>query len=431
MKKHIRLKLKPGIFLDRVPHWQHILEDKAIAVTHVHPELDQLFLKYQIPVWIAREYHPAHQTWDRHEVGSGLNRVYRLILHKNTPIPPGLIHELSQHPMVEEAHPGAIGRSILPELMPSQMSINTDLDSRKSIRLEEAHQFTQGDPTITIAVLDTGIDLSHPEFKDVLLPGYDFVDIINGAGKFVGDYLGVDDIPADEVGHGTHVAGIIAGKGLNMPKGVVPNCKILPVRVLGAMQQGNRKVGAGLVDNINSGIKWAIDKGADVINMSLGIRHTDGGVPHQEVVDYAQRKGVTIVAASGNDGADELYYPSALPYVIAVGAVTQSGEIAPFSTYGSQVSFVAPGTDIYSSALKNNYAFSTGTSHASPFVTGGVALLKSYAIKKRGIRLSDNQVKHLLKHTSDKIDARFKHRKAGFGKLNLVDALKLLDHKLS
>ncbi len=431
MKQHIRLKLRPGVFLDNVPHWQHILEDKAIAITHVHPELDRLFLKYQIPVWIAREYHPADHTWDRHEVDSGLNLVYRLILHENTPIPPGLIHELSLLPMVEEVYPGVIGRSVLPELMPSQMSLDTNLYSRKAIRLDEAQQFTQGDTNIIVAVLDTGVDLVHPELKDALLPGYDFVDIIDGAGKFVGDYLGVDDIPDDEVGHGTHVAGIIAGKGLNMPRGVVPNCKILPVRVLAAMQQGNRKVGAGLVDNINSGIKWAIDKGADVINMSLGIRHVDGGLPHQEVVDYAQRKGVTIVAASGNDGADELYYPGALPYVIAVGATDQSGGIAPFSTYGEQVSFVAPGTNIFSTYLKEDYAFSTGTSHASPFVAGSVALLKSYAYKKRTIRLSDSQVKHILKHTSDRVDTRFKNRKAGFGKLNLVDALKLLDYKLA
>jgi thermitase len=213
--------------------------------------------------------------------------------------------------------------------------------------------------------------------------------------------------------------------------GVVPECKVMPIRVLGAMQRGSKRVGAGLVDNINTGIKWAIDHGADVINMSLGIQQTGGGLPHQEVVDYAQQKGVTIVAASGNDGKEQLYYPGALPHVIAVGAMDEQDGIPPFSTYGKQVSFIAPGTNIYSSYLNGNYAFSTGTSHAAPFVTGAVALLKSYALKQRNYRLSDSQVKHILKHTADKVDTRFKHHKAGFGRLNLADALRLLNYKLS
>lgn len=99
-------------------------------------------------------------------------------------------------------------------------------------------------------------------------------------------------------------------------------------------------------------------------------------------MNYAQRKGVTVVAASGNDGRMELYYPGALPSVIAVGAADDRGEVADFSTYGDHVSFIAPGVDVYSSSLGNGYAFSTGTSHAAPFVTGAIALMKSYARAK-------------------------------------------------
>jgi subtilisin family serine protease len=196
------------------------------------------------------------------------------------------------------------------------------------------------------------------------------------------------------------------------------------------MQRGEKRVGAGLIDNINVAVKWAVDQGADVINMSLGIRHTGGGLPHEEVVDYAKRKGVTIVAASGNDGTEDLYYPGALPHVIAVGAFDADGEVAGFSTYGKQVSFVAPGTDIYSSYLDHAYAFSSGTSHATPFVTGAVAMLKSYA-RKKGARLSDAKVKHILKHTADKVDAGFKNRRAGFGRINLLDAVRWLEDKLN
>jgi len=211
----------------------------------------------------------------------------------------------------------------------------------------------------------------------------------------------------------------------------VPKCRILPVRVLGALRQGDRSVGAGLVDNINVAIKWAIDRGAAIINMSLGVRHTGGGLPHQDVIDYARRKGVTVVAAAGNDGQEALYYPGALPHVIAVGAVDDQDAVAPFSTFGRQVSFVAPGTNIYSTFLRNEYAHSTGTSHATPFVTGAAALLASYARTRFGAQLRDAQIKHVLKHTADRVDSQFKHPKAGFGRINLLDALKLLEYKLS
>ena len=214
-----------------------------------------------------------------------------------------------------------------------------------------------------------------------------------------------------------------------MPLGVVPRCRILPVRVLAAMKRDGRVVGAGLVDNINTGVKWAVDQGADVINMSLGVRHTGGGLPHQEVVDYARRRGVTVVAASGNDGREALYYPSALPGVIAVGAAGPDGTVAEYSTYGEQVGLIAPGTDIFSTFLDDDYAFSTGTSHAAPFVTGVVALLKSMG-RERGRRVGDGAVKHVLKHTSDKRDRHFRNRRAGYGHLNARDAARLLDHRL-
>ncbi|MEM6612479.1 MAG: S8 family serine peptidase [Cyanobacteria bacterium P01_C01_bin.72] len=431
MKQHIRLKLREAAST-RYPYWQDILTTKENARTQLHPEIERIFAQYQIPVWITQEYCPKQRHWDAVELATGLRRIYRLICQSDRQIPLQLIRELSDLSLVEDVSLGTIGQVNLPQLLPTQMSVITDRRSRDAIYLDEAHQlYTQGHPRIKVAVLDTGVNLHHPEYVANLLPGYDFVNIINGANKFVGDFLGYDEDPQDEVGHGTHVTGIIAAQGLNMPRGVVPQCQILPVRVLGAMKRGNKRVGAGLVDNINSGIKWAIDRGAEVINMSLGIQHTGGGLPHQEVVDYAQRRGVTIVAASGNDGSEQLYYPGALPYVIAVGAVDELGNMADFSTYGQQVDLVAPGTNIYSTHLNNEYAFSTGTSHASPFVAGAVAMLKSYALQKRGASLSDSQVKYLLKHTADRLDRRFKHRKAGFGKLNLIDALQLLKYKIT
>ena len=431
MKPHIKLTLIKDVARNQIPNWEDVVSGKAKAQTHITPAVDRVLEEYGRSVQVTREYQSAGKKgWDTDELASGFNRVYRLILTQNTDIPAGLIKDISVLPMVEAVTPGKVATADLPPVTVRSLSLETDRRSRDAIYLPEAHEYCQGDSQITVAVIDTGIDLDHPELTEALLPGYDFVDIIDGVGKFVGDYLGYDEDPEDEVGHGTHVAGIIAGQGLDMPLGVVPRCKILPVRVLGAMKRGSKKVGAGLVDNINSGIKWAVDQGADVINMSLGIEHTGGGLPHEEVVNYARRKGVSIVAASGNDGQEQLYYPGALPHVIAVGALDESGEIASFSTYGKQVDFVAPGTDIYSTYIGNDYGFSTGTSHASPFVAGAVALLKSYALIKGGIKLRDRAIKYLLQQTADKVDPHFKHRKAGFGKLNLLDALRLLDYKL-
>jgi subtilisin family serine protease len=215
-----------------------------------------------------------------------------------------------------------------------------------------------------------------------------------------------------------------------MDEGVCPDCKIMAVRVLATMKSGDRLVGAGIVDNINNGIKWAVDNGADIINMSLGIKHTGGGLPHQDVIRYALGKGVVVVAASGNDGTAQRYYPGALPGVIAVGAVDRSGLVTNFTSYGANILVVAPGVDVYSSFARNTYAFASGTSQASPFVAGTIALMKSFA-QERGVRLSIRQIVDILKNTSDRIDSRLRTEHAGYGMINLADAFKLLNHALN
>ena len=429
MKDHIRIKTRSALPLEQLPHWQQLLNDRRLESEHFIPSVDRVMHRYGVPFLATREYQPKTTQWSPDEVASGLDRIYRLILTRGGRVPAPLIEELTLIPDIEEASAVNIGQM---ELNPrsSMLSRRTDRASRDAIYLDEAQAFSKGSSDITIAVLDTGVSLQHPELTHALVDGYDFVNIIDGASEFIGDFIEADPIAEDEVGHGSHVAGIICGAGRSMPRGVVPECKIMPVRVLAAMQKQGRKMGAGLIENINAGVKYAVDNGADIINMSLGVRHEGGGLPHKEVIDYAKRKGVTIVAASGNDGRQQMYYPGAFESVIAVGAMTNGGEVADFSTYGDQVSLIAPGVDVYSSYLDDEYAFSTGTSHASPFVAGAIALMKSYA-RKLGRQLSDSQIKHVLKHTADKIDSNFKHPKAGYGRLNLADAMRYLVHKLS
>lgn len=433
MKPHLVIKLAEKVPFVHLPHWSELHKRTGQDMYSFCQPIDAFFRTKNLPVQIAAEYAPQGKIWNEAELTLGLNRIFRIVLLSGSPLKAKELVQLSQvgkGQILEDIRPSFVADSILPSFAVSQSSIQSE-EARDRLQLREVHeQFTAGHPQITVAVLDTGVDQSHPELIHSLRPGHDFVDIISGAGQFFGDYLGIDDDAQDTlVGHGTHVAGIIAAKGVQMPVGVAPKCKILPVRVLGSMRQGSKYVGAGLVDNINNGIKWAIDQGAAVINMSLGIQHSGGGLPHEEIIDYAQRKGVTVVAASGNDGTQSLYYPGALPHAISVGATNEQGQIASFSTRG-KVTVAAPGTQIYSSYLDGDHAFSTGTSQAAPFVSGQIALLKSYALE-RGKTLSDKQIKYLLRQTADRNGLAWKTKDAGFGTINILDSLRLLRHKIS
>lgn len=429
VKNHLIIWIDSDKNVLDIPFWGDLIKKNGLSADKFYPEIAEIFRKYEVPVLYSKEYKPKLETWSQEETESGLNRVFRVILRKKMKFPSELIKDIALVPYVRKIKRGEIGVSEIPRRFAEATAIS-GFDPSSLIRLKEAQTFSTGAPSIKIAVLDTGVDRTHPEISHAMLPGRDFVDIIDGAEKFIGDFLGYDSDPADDVGHGTHVCGILAARGAKMSKGVVPSCKIIPIRVLGALRKGDSVVGAGLIDNINTGIKWAVDQGADVINMSLGIKHEGGGLPHEEVIRYALSKGVSIVAASGNDGSKDLYYPGALPGVIAVGAVDNNDQMAAFSTYGAHVSFVAPGTAIISSFPDNKYSMSSGTSQASPYVAGAIALLKSIAAKS-GKRLKDNQVKYLLKHTADRTDGNFKNIKSGYGRINLLDAIKLLKYKLS
>ncbi len=206
---------------------------------------------------------------------------------------------------------------------------------------------------VNVAVIDTGIDCSHPDLSCNLSEGVNFVDPTVA--------------PMDDQGHGTHVSGTIAarwdGHGV---VGVAPLAHVIPVKVLDS-------TGGGSVSNIVRGINWAASQGVDVINMSLGSPQTSPSL--EKAVNNALRKGVTIVAASGNEGPDNApSYPGAYPGVIAVGASDKNDQLASFSSQGDYVSFIAPGVDVISTAPGGKYAQHSGTSMASPHVAGLAAI---------------------------------------------------------
>jgi thermitase len=426
VKPHLVLRLRHGVAAPSAAAWHATIDDKSGAADSLTAAIDSVLRSHRLPVWVTREHAPAagDDRWSEDEVASGLDQIFRLILRDDDPIPPTLADEISLVPEVEYVRIGRVG---VTDLAPARaQSVGTDSWSREIIGLSEAHVWGEGSHEITVAVLDTGVDVEHPELRPAVRDGYDFVDIIDGAGTFFEDYLGKDDDPSDPVGHGTHVAGVVAAQGAGMPVGMAPGCRLLPVRVLGAMRHLGRPIGAGLVDNINAALKWAIDQGADVINMSFGLPHTGGGLPHREVVEYGLRRGVVMVAAAGNDGLEKLYYPGSLPGVIAVGATDPEDVVAPFSTYGPQVLLTAPGTDVYSSFPGGGYAFASGTSQAAPFVAGAAALLQSLALERTGRRLDPRAVRRLLVHTADRPDPGFRTPRGGHGRLNAGDAVRLL-----
>jgi len=228
----------------------------------------------------------------------------------------------------------------------------------KLMNILQAWDVSQGNSGIVVAVLDTGADFSHPDLGGRLLAqGYDFV---NG-----------DGIPADDQGHGTMCAGIISAVSNNAAgiAGAV-KCSILPIKVLDANGSGNSSV-------LAQAIRYAVQKGADVISMSLGGSGDSQTV--QDALDYAHQAGVVLVASSGNNNG-AVNYPAANNHVIAVGAVTNSGVRASYSCYGSALDLVAVGSDVISTAWSGtgySYLLGYGTSFSAPFVAALAALTLS------------------------------------------------------
>jgi FOG: PKD repeat len=219
----------------------------------------------------------------------------------------------------------------------------------------DAWDITTGGSNVIVAVVDSGVQSGHPDLG-TLTAGYDYV---NG-----------DSDPADDNGHGTSVAGIIAAQGNNGIgiAGVCWKCEIMPVKVLDYS-------GSGTDSWVASGITWAVDHGADVINMSLGGTGTSQTL--SDAVSYALGKGVVVVAAAGNDGVTALNYPAAYNGVISVGAVDASNTRYPWSNYGSWVQVDAPGCT-NSTKIGSTYGSFCGTSAATPFVAGLAGLARSF-----------------------------------------------------
>ncbi len=319
--------------------------------------------------------------------------------------------------------------------------------SLNKINAIDAWDITQGEDSIIVGVIDTGIDYLHSDLtKNIFINqgedgndengnskrsngtdddengfiddyfGWDFTDrSLIPLDSSLGDYKDWDNDPMDENGfsHGTSVAGIIAAEFNNQIgiAGVSPNVKILNLRAFDAN-------GFGEEDDVASAILYAIEMGAKVINMSFG--DISYSYVLQDVIKYAYSKNVVLVASSGNSSSDEPHYPSSYLEVISVGNSTQQDQVASSSNFGSTLDLVAPGTEIITTAKNNSYHLFSGTSASTPFVSASAALILSLG------NYSNEEVKQILKLNTDDIEENGWDVKSGSGRLNLFKTLSSL-----
>jgi major intracellular serine protease len=216
---------------------------------------------------------------------------------------------------------------------------------------------------ITVAILDTGCDVTHPDLKDRIVGGRNFTN----------DDKGNIGIFRDYNGHGTHVAGTIAAsRNQTGVVGVAPEANLLIVKVLD-------RNGSGQYEWIINGINYAIEQKVDIISMSLG-GPEDVSELH-EVIQKAVATNILVVCAAGNEGdgqdsTEELAYPGSYNEVISVGSINLERQISDFSNSNKEVDLVAPGENILSTFLNGKYAKLSGTSMATPHVAGALAIIK-------------------------------------------------------
>jgi len=293
-----------------------------------------------------------------------------------------------------------VPRSIdeLPMLGPDRPLVPIDKKGLEIVKCNDiANQATYG-RSIKVALLDTGVDDRHPDLVDRTINGYNFVD----------DTSVANDINS----HGTACAGIIAGAGLSeeSARGLAPAAYIIPVKVMNDEGKGDSFA-------VVEGIVYAVERGAKVINLSIGTQGDSKIV--REAVDYAIENGVIIVASAGNEGEESVAFPANHKEVICVGAVDGNLNHAPFSNFGETVDIVAPGVGIYTTTLDSGYKQFSGTSAAAPFISGAIAALLS-----ENPHDSPKEIYQKLLDSADNIGKAGRDIRFGEGILNVERSLR-------
>lgn len=274
----------------------------------------------------------------------------------------------------------------------------------EAIAAPDAWNTTTGTNRASLCVLDSGVDLDHPDLVDNLQWG------ANGLRGF--NAISPDTLPEDDAGHGTHVAGIAAasiGNGFGVAG--VGNVTILPVKVLDS-------TGYGKEDDLAAGLVWCANHGADVALMALGIDQEDAPTV-KRAIEYAAARDVLLVASAGNAGCDCIGLPAKHKDVLAVGAYDPNDTRASFSNVGPQLDIMAPGVDIISTFANGEFRFGSGTSQAAAYAAGAAALLRDHDGS-----LSAAQTRDLMIDSARDMGAAGADASTGAGSIDVAAALR-------
>lgn len=304
---------------------------------------------------------------------------------------------------VEFVEPNYIARVLA---IPNDSSYSSQWGLKGNTEFEIAWDVTQGNGNIIIAVVDTGIDLDHPDFNCTVLGG---ASKLTAGVSFVEGTSSADD----DFGHGTHVAGIAGACTNNLTgiAGAAPHARLMPVKVLNSS-------GSGSYSDVANGIIYAADQGAKIINLSLGGEYSSSTVA--DAVQYAQDRGSLVIASAGNyaNQGNPVIYPAAYPAAMAVAATDEFDNWAYFSEFRPYVEVAAPGVYIYSTLHSANYGSLSGTSMAAPHVAGLAALIWSV-----DPGLTNDQVRQKIQATANDLGPIGKDDYFGYGRINAWQAL--------
>lgn len=250
---------------------------------------------------------------------------------------------------------------------------------------------------IKVGIIDTGVDSDHPELVNRIKDGANF-------------YEGSTDNFEDENGHGTHICGIVAAEknGIGVV-GVAPKADLYVAKAFG-------KSGKTTFPAIEKSIKWLIEKNVDVINMSFS--SANASPQYKSLIAGLHRRGISIICAAGNEGElgeNTIGYPANFAETVAVSAVDINKNIADFSSRGRAAEISAAGIDIYSTYLDGGYATLSGTSMATPIITGAVAILMGKGMLRYGRRLTPDEIRLLLNIYTESINNVGRDKRYGYG----------------
>ncbi|MBB4737452.1 type VII secretion-associated serine protease mycosin [Actinoplanes octamycinicus] len=262
------------------------------------------------------------------------------------------------------------------------------------LQLNRVHELSTG-AGVAVGIPDSGVH-PHPDLSGSIATGSDIVEGGDGRGQ------------VDQIGHGTHMAGLIASHGTGRDAiGVAPGTQIIPIKIFGSTEKRPQ---------LSMAIEWLQKKRAQVINISLSATPSNDLI--RSIRDAASAD-IVIVASAGSSTKDaRVAFPASMPEVVAVGAINESGQPASFSPHGPAIDLCAPGVDIRTTGVADDYVKVDGTSPAAAIVSGAAALVRA-----RFPGLSAREVVHRLTATATDIGAPGWDEQCGYGVLNIVKAL--------